>query len=69
MAAVRDDAAALLGRVRDSAEVLRDCGADVRLRIYQGRPHMVSPPEIEEARGLLQDLRFALPTEPLEPLL
>lgn len=56
-------------RVRDSAEVLRDCGADVRLRIYQGRPHMVGPPEIEEARGLLQDLRFALPTEPPEPLL
>jgi len=56
-------------RVRDSAEVLRDCGADVRLRIYQGRPHIVSPPEVEEARGLLQDLRFALPMVSPEPLL
>ena len=56
-------------RVRDSAEVLRDCGADVRLRIYQGRPHVISPPEIEEARGLLQDLRFALPVVSPEPLL
>lgn len=57
------------GRVRDSAEVLRDCGADVRLRIYPGRPHVVSPAEIEEARGLLQDMRFALPVESPEPLL
>ena len=56
-------------RVRDSAEVLRDLGADVRLRIYPGRPHVVSPPEIEEARGLLQDMRFALPVESPEPLL
>ena len=56
-------------RVRDSAEVLRDLGADVRLRIYPGREHVVSPSEIEEARGLLQDLRFALPVVSPEPLL
>ena len=56
-------------RVRDSAEVLRDLGADVRLRIYPGRPHVVSPAEIEEARGLLQDLRFSLPVVSPEPLL
>jgi phospholipase/carboxylesterase len=41
------------GRLRDSAQVLADLGADVRLRIYHGRPHEVGDAEIAEARALL----------------
>jgi len=29
-------------------------GADVTLRIYHNRPHVISDPEIEEARRFLQ---------------
>lgn len=43
-------------QTRHTARVLADLGADVRLRIYAGRPHIVSEAELEEARGLLRDL-------------
>ncbi len=37
-------------RVHQTAQVLEDMGADVRMRIYKGRPHIVSDEEIAEAR-------------------
>jgi len=40
--------------VRESARVLSVLGADVTLRIYHNRPHVISDPEIEEARRFLQ---------------
>jgi phospholipase/carboxylesterase len=40
-------------RVHQTARVLEDMGADVRLRIYKGRPHIVSDAEIAEAREFL----------------
>jgi phospholipase/carboxylesterase len=43
-------------QTRHTAEVLTGLGADVRLRIYRGRPHIVSEPELTEARGLLTSL-------------
>jgi predicted esterase len=42
---------------RETAHALVDLGADVRLRIYQGRKHVILPEEIEEARSFLTDLR------------
>jgi predicted esterase len=39
-------------RLRESAQVLGDLGADVRLRIYHGRPHEVGDQEIVEARAM-----------------
>ncbi len=41
------------GRLRESAQVFADLGADVRLRIFHGRPHEVGDEEIAEARALL----------------
>jgi predicted esterase len=41
-------------RVRQTAAVLRDLGANVRLRIYDGRDHVVSAAEIAEAREFLE---------------
>jgi phospholipase/carboxylesterase len=41
---------------QESARVLVELGADVTLRIYHGRPHIVSDDEVEEARGILQGL-------------
>ena len=43
-------------QTRHTARVLTDLGADVQLRIYAGRPHIVSEAELEEARGLLRGL-------------
>ena len=43
-------------QTRHTAAVLADLGADVRLRIYHGRPHIVSEPELAEARELLTSL-------------
>jgi phospholipase/carboxylesterase len=43
-------------RVRETAKVLGDLGADVRLRIYKGRPHVVSEEEIVEARSFIEHL-------------
>jgi len=41
-------------RVRDTAQLLTGLGAEVTLRIYTGRPHIMSDPELEEARIFLQ---------------
>lgn len=38
----------------EAANLFRDLGADVELRIYKGRPHIVSEEEIEEARNFLK---------------
>lgn len=43
-------------RVHETGTVLSALGADVQLRIYPGRPHLVSDDEIQEARGLLSAL-------------
>lgn len=43
-------------QTRHTARVLTDLGADVRFRIYPGRPHVVSEAELEEARELLRTL-------------
>jgi predicted esterase len=40
-------------QTRQTAVVLTGLGADVLLRIYHGRPHIVSEPELAEARSLL----------------
>ena len=40
----------------EAANLFRDLGADVQLRIYPGRPHIVSEEEIDEARSLLISL-------------
>jgi phospholipase/carboxylesterase len=37
----------------EAANLFRELGADVQLRIYQGRPHIVSDEEIDEARSFL----------------
>lgn len=41
---------------RETARALKSLGADVRLRIYKGRPHIVNDDEVNEARLLLEDL-------------
>ncbi len=43
-------------QTRETARVLTELGADVRLRIYHGRPHIVSEPELVEARALLREM-------------
>lgn len=40
--------------VRDAAHLLVDLGADVRMRIYQGRPHAVNDDEVANARSLIE---------------
>ncbi len=40
--------------VREAAQLLLDLGADVRLRIYPGRPHVVCDDEVAEARSLIE---------------
>jgi phospholipase/carboxylesterase/glyoxalase family protein len=40
----------------EAARLFRELGADVQLRIYQGRPHIVSEEEIAEARSFLTAL-------------
>jgi phospholipase/carboxylesterase len=37
----------------EAANLFRELGADVQLRIYPGRPHIVSEEEIAEARSFL----------------
>ena len=44
-------------QTRATAHALVDLGADVRLRIYEGRTHVILPEEIREARAFLTDLR------------
>ena len=41
--------------VYDAARVLSELGAEVRLRMYPGRPHIVNEEEIVEARAMLAD--------------
>jgi phospholipase/carboxylesterase len=41
------------GRTRETADVLRNLGANVELRIYKGRGHVVSKEELTEAREFL----------------
>jgi predicted esterase len=43
-------------RTRLTETILSALGADVRLRLYPGRPHIVSDEEIGEARALLEAL-------------
>lgn len=38
----------------EAARLFRELGADVQLRIYPGRPHIVSEEEIDEARYFLE---------------
>jgi phospholipase/carboxylesterase len=40
----------------EAANLFRELGADVQLRIYKGRPHIVSDEEIAEARSFLTAL-------------
>jgi phospholipase/carboxylesterase len=40
----------------EAARLFRDLGAEVQLRIYPGRPHIVSEEEIAEARSFLTAL-------------
>jgi phospholipase/carboxylesterase len=40
----------------EAANLFRELGADVQLRIYPGRPHIVSEEEIAEARSFLTAL-------------
>ena len=44
-------------KVRETADVLRTLGADVTLRLYPGRPHIVTDQELAEAQTLLADMR------------
>lgn len=41
---------------RETARLLSELGAEVRLRVYKGRPHVVSPEELAEARDFIQAL-------------
>jgi predicted esterase len=43
-------------RTRLTETVLSALGAEVRLRLYPGRPHIVSDDEIDEARAVLEHL-------------
>ena len=43
-------------QTRHTARVLEGLGAEVRLRVYHGRPHIVSEDEMSEARKLLREL-------------
>lgn len=43
----------------EAARLFRDLGADVQLRIYKGRPHVVSDEEIDEARSFLNWIQMA----------
>jgi phospholipase/carboxylesterase len=42
-----------LSRVEESVGVLKGLGADVTLRVYPGKPHSISPDEIELATELV----------------
>lgn len=43
-------------QTRHTARILEELGAEVRLRIYHGRPHIVSEDEMNEARAFLRNL-------------
>jgi phospholipase/carboxylesterase len=42
-----------LSRVDESVELLKNLGADVTLKVYDGRPHTITMPEIELANQLI----------------
>jgi len=42
-----------LNRVEESVELLKGFGADVTLKVYPGKPHSISPDEIELADSLV----------------
>ena len=42
----------------EAARLFRELGADVQLRIYKGRPHIVSEEEIQEARSFLSTIQI-----------
>ncbi len=44
---------------QEAARLFRELGADVLLRIYKGRPHIVSDEEIEEARSFLNWIQMS----------
>jgi predicted esterase len=44
-------------KVRETADVFRDLGADVTLRLYPGRPHIVTDDELAEAQKMLEEVR------------
>jgi predicted esterase len=44
-------------KVRETADVLASLGANVTLRLYPGRPHVVTDEELAEAQTLLQQMR------------
>ena len=48
-----------VGRVEETAEVLASLGADVTLRVYSGRPHIVADDELAEARVFLKSIPAA----------
>lgn len=43
----------------EAARLFRDLGADVQMRIYNGRPHIVSEEEIADARAFLSWIQMA----------
>ena len=47
--------------VRETADIFASLGADVRIRIYQGRDHVVSDAELVEAQALLEEMRQRVP--------
>ena len=47
-------------RVTESAVILEEVGARVRMERYPGRPHTVSARELEVARGMVNDMLFAV---------
>lgn len=49
-------------QTRHTARVLESLGADVYLRIYHARPHIVCEEEMREARELLQILHDCVPS-------
>lgn len=43
-------------RVEETAEMLRHMGAEVTLRCFPGRPHIVSPEELQLAKSLIESV-------------
>jgi predicted esterase len=46
-----------VGRVRESAEVLKKLGGDVTMRLYEGMGHTVNEDEVEAVRSMLQSCK------------
>jgi phospholipase/carboxylesterase len=52
-------------RVEETAAVFRSMGAEVTLKLYPGRDHLVGDDEIEQARAILQHALAGLPALPV----